>query len=273
MKNEKICFNKSVGIIVAVVAILGMLTFGAIKLSQLTTSTSSRAFSCDLGKDIGGGMYQCQANCGASTSGKCYNYVHNSPDKSCTQCNGLPTTTTQVTPPAAQVDTAQDGTVEPTGSSTYIPSSAKDVAISVWKLSTDPKGKLVPQTVQGNTVSLKLATGKEYYKNNYFACLQYKGSAKIDTYVNSLGDVRYYASGVLFFTNEDENSIAFTTHNNIDNLVRDKYFVWPTEDGTSFCKVISIKGLGSRTLTGKYGATIGGANVSFVPEDLIIQVN
>ena len=263
IKNGKICFNKSVGVIIAVVVALGIFAVGAIRLSQMSRSTSSRASSCAQGKDMGGGMYQCQANCGASKSGKCYKYVHNSPDQSCTQCNGLPSTATQTIMPTT--------TTEPTGSSTYTPSSSKDVRISVWKLSTDPKGKLVPQIVQGNTVSLNLATGKEYY--NYFACLQYVGTSKIDTYTDFVGGTRYKALGRIFFSNEDESSIAFTKRDVIDNLVESKYFVWPAKDDTAFCNVISIKGLGSRTLTGKYGATIDGANVSFVPADLIIQVN
>lgn len=282
IKNGKICFNKSVGIIIAVVIALGIFAAGAAQLSQMSTSTSSRASSCAPGKDMGGGMYQCQANCGASKSGKCYKFVHNSPDQSCTQCNGLPSTATQTIMPTTitqntivqpTTETSVSETVEPTGSSMYIPSSSKDVRISVWKIGTDPKGKLVPQTVQGNTVSLNFAAGKKYfYKNNYFACLHYVGTSKIDTYADSVGGTHHYALGTLRFSNEDESSVVLTEREVVDELMESKYLVWPADD-TAFCKVISIKGLGSRTLTGKYGATIGGSNVSFVPADLIIQVN
>jgi len=43
MKNEKICFNKSVGIIGAVALILGLFTYSAVLLTQNATSTSTRA--------------------------------------------------------------------------------------------------------------------------------------------------------------------------------------------------------------------------------------
>lgn len=282
IKNGKICFNKSVGVIIAVVVALGIFAAGAAQLSQMPTSTNSRASSCAPGKDMGGGMYQCQANCGASKSGKCYKFVHNSPDQSCTQCNGLPSTATQTimsttitqnTIVQPTTETSVSETVEPTGSSMYIPSSSKDVRISVWKISTDPKGKLVPQTVQGNIVSLRLGDGKQYYKNKYFACLEYVGSGKIDTYADALGGTHHYAQGILSFINADDKSISFTERETIEQLMVDKFFTWPTEDDTKFCNVISVKERGSRSLSGKYGATVGGTKTSFVPAELIIEVN
>lgn len=43
MKNEKLCFNKSVGFIVIAVVAVGVFAVAAVQLSQKTTSTSTRA--------------------------------------------------------------------------------------------------------------------------------------------------------------------------------------------------------------------------------------
>lgn len=154
MKNEKFCFNKSVGIIVALVFTLGLFAYGAAQLTQKPTSTSSRAGSiCDAGKDMGGGLYRCQANCGLSKGGKCYNYVHNSPDQSCQQCNVV---TELVTTIPANPSTE-----------TTVSNSLNEVELFAWNQS-----KMVNVPISNNVL---VVNSNDVYQ----VCMKYSGKKDI----------------------------------------------------------------------------------------------
>lgn len=45
MKKDKICFDKSIGIIIAVIVALGVFAVGAVQLTKQSTSTNSRAYT------------------------------------------------------------------------------------------------------------------------------------------------------------------------------------------------------------------------------------
>ncbi len=151
MKNEKFCFNKSVGVMILAVVALGAFAFGAVQLTQKPTSTSTRAAGCAVGKDMGGGMYRCQANCGVTKSGKCLNYVHNSPDKNCVQCNNTTAANTLQTQPS------QNSSTQSTDS------QSNAIQVLAWNQS-----KMTPADTDGNV----LIINKD---DVYQVCMKYPG--------------------------------------------------------------------------------------------------
>lgn len=88
MKNKKgeIATLLTLGLVVVGTLItLGTSLF--VSSNKTNLASNSRAGGCSAGTSVGGGYYSCAAGCGATTSGNCPSYTHNSKDSSCTSCN------------------------------------------------------------------------------------------------------------------------------------------------------------------------------------------
>jgi hypothetical protein len=75
-------------IMIGAVVVMGVTAVISSFTQQDKKSTSSKASGCAPGKRVGtSAYYTCAANCGATDSGSCPKYSHNSKDSNCTECN------------------------------------------------------------------------------------------------------------------------------------------------------------------------------------------